>query len=135
MGRVKKVFYSLLFPKTAIVILSVPVSAGLLLYTFLVAGEDIPFKLRVSLNLSLGVNLLYAIVNALSGIYYHSVWFGTLAAYYIFLAVMRFLLVRYAHKNGFGENRAAEQKRYRACGISHLFDGLIYILYHSYGGD
>lgn len=162
MGRVKKVFYSLLFPKTAIVILSVPVSAGLLLYTFLVAGEesplayisyivsaysltivctnlvpvvkkgkrwvrqnpyisryleDIPFKLRVSLNLSLGVNLLYAIVNALSGIYYHSVWFGTLAAYYIFLAVMRFLLVRYAHKNGFGENRAAEQKRYRACGI------------------
>lgn len=79
--------------------------------------KDLPYKLRVSLHLSLVINLLYAGVNAFSGFYYHSVWFGTLSAYYIFLSVMRFLLVRYAHKSGFGENAAAELKRYRACGF------------------
>lgn len=161
MERFKKFLHRLLFPGTAIVLLSVPVAAVLLAYTFLAAEddspiayasyavsaysltivcinlvpvirkgslwvhrnpyvsrylEDVPFKLRVSLHLSLSINLLYAGVNALSGILYHSVWFGTLAAYYIFLAVMRYLLVRHAHKNGFGRNRTAELKRYRLCG-------------------
>ncbi len=77
---------------------------------------DLSFRLHLSLHLSLGINLFYAGVNGFSGIYYHSVWFGTLAAYYLFLSVMRYLLVRYARKNGFGKNRAAEWKRYRLCG-------------------
>lgn len=79
--------------------------------------NDIPFKLLVSLHLSLIINLLYAGINALSGIIYHSVWFGTLAAYYIFLAIMRYLLIRYAHKNGLGSDKVFELKRYRVCGI------------------
>lgn len=161
MERLKKFMQILLFPGTAVVILSVPAAAALLVYAFLAAGEDslisyvsyavsaysltivcvnlvpvirkgyrwirknpyanryledIPFKLRVSLYFTLGINLLYAGIHAFSGIYYHSVWIGTLAAYYIFLTVIRFLLVRYAHNNGFGKNKAAELKRYRLCG-------------------
>ena len=79
--------------------------------------KDIPFRLNVSLHLSLCVNLLYAGMNAASGLLYRSLWFGTLAVYYIFLTMMRFLLVRYAHKNGFGTDRDGEWRRYRLCGI------------------
>lgn len=78
--------------------------------------EDIPLKLQLSLYRSLGVNLLYAGVNAFSGMHYHSPWFGSLAAYYLCLSVMRFSLVRYAHRHGFGEDMPAEWRRYRLCG-------------------
>lgn len=162
MKTLKKILYSLLFPPTAVVILSVPVGAGLLIYTFLYAGEnnpvayvaymlsaysliiicanlfpivrrgnrwiqqnpyfqryfeDVPSRMRISLHLSLGVNLLYAGVNAFSGFYYHSSWFGSLAAYYILLSVMRFLLARYTHSQKLGENKVAEWRRYRLCGV------------------
>ncbi|HIZ56140.1 MAG TPA: hypothetical protein H9671_08070 [Firmicutes bacterium] len=162
MKNPKRILHKLLFPGVVVVILSVPVGAGLLAYTFLVAGdnspvayvsylvsaysltivctnlfpivrkgnqwvyqnpyirryfEDIPFKLRISLYSSFVINLLYAGVNAFSGIYYRSPWFGSLAAYYIFLSVMRLLLVRYTHKHGFGENKLAEWRHYRLCGV------------------
>lgn len=162
MRSLKKILHSLLFPPAAVVILSVPVGAGLLVYTFLYAGEnspvayvayilsayslvivcanlfpivrrgnrwvqqnpyfqryfeDVPSRLRISLHFSLGVNLLYAGVNAFSGIYYHSPWFGSLAAYYILLSVMRFLLVRYTRGQKLGENKIAEWRRYRLCGV------------------
>lgn len=78
--------------------------------------EDVPFRLEISLHLSLGINFLFAGFHALSGIYYQSLWFGTLSVYYIFLAVMRYLLVRYAHKNDFGQNRIEEFRRCRHCG-------------------
>ncbi len=162
MEKLKKLLDRLLFPGTAVVVLSVPVAAALLAYTFLVAGEDspiaypsyvfsayslmivcasavplfqagkqwamqnryvrrylkdIPFKTSLSLHLSLAVNLLYAGMNGFSGFFYRSVWFATLAVYYLFLAVMRFLLVRHAHRHHFGKDKAAEWKRFRLCGI------------------
>ncbi len=78
--------------------------------------EDVPFRLQITLHVSLGINLLYAVVNGVSGVYYRSVWFGTLSVYYIFLTVMRFLLARYSRRNGFGGNPEAELRRYRLCG-------------------
>ena len=42
MKNLKKIMHRLLFPGTAAVIISVPVSACLLAYTFLEAGEDSP---------------------------------------------------------------------------------------------
>lgn len=39
MEKLKKLLDRLLFPGTAVVVLSVPVAAALLAYTFLVAGE------------------------------------------------------------------------------------------------
>ena len=42
MEKLKKLLDRLLFPGTAVVVLSVPVAAALLAYTFLVAGEDSP---------------------------------------------------------------------------------------------
>ena len=42
MEKLKQLLDRLLFPETAVVVLSVPVAAALLVYTFLVAGEDSP---------------------------------------------------------------------------------------------
>ncbi len=162
MKKPNKILHKLLCPGTGVVLLSVPVAAGLLVYTFLAAGEDNPiaylayvvsaysltvvcvnglpllkkviawgknipyvrryredrpFRLRLSLYFSLVINLLYAGVNAVSGLFYHSPWFGSLGAYYTILSAMRCLLVRYARKNGFGEDKQAEWKRYRLCGV------------------
>ena len=78
---------------------------------------DVVFKNNVSLYCSLAINLLYVGTNGLSAYLYRSAWFGILAGYYIILAVMRFLLVRYIQKNRLGENRLMELRRSRLCAI------------------
>lgn len=77
---------------------------------------DIPFRIRVSLYMSLGINALYASIKLFTGIYYCSVWFITLSVYYIMLAVMRFLLLRHIKGNYIGTDYISELKRYRVCG-------------------
>lgn len=76
---------------------------------------DKVFRTKVSLYLSLGVNLLYAGVNVISWQLYQSWWFACLAIYYGILSVMRFLLVRYVRLNDIGTNRYGELKRSLAC--------------------
>lgn len=163
MERFKRILNRFLFPGTAVVVISVPVAAALLIYIFTQGEEyspiaylsytlsaysltivcawivrfpkkdfkavlhrnpyvhryltDVPFKIHVSLYLSLGINLLFAALKLFFGIFYRSVWFGTLAVYYFMLAVMRFLLLRHVNRNGIGTNIRSERKRYRLCGI------------------
>lgn len=76
---------------------------------------DTSFRTHISLYLSLGINLLYAGVNILSFALYKSMWFIILAGYYITLAVMRFLLVRYVRKKGIGKDRLGELKSAVTC--------------------
>ena len=68
-------------------------------------------------KLSLGLNVIYAVMKFTFGLRYHSVWFGTLAVYYFLLAVMRFLLLHHANRKGFGTDRSGELQRYRLCGM------------------
>ncbi len=77
---------------------------------------DKSFNLNVSLYYSLSLNIIYAVIRFTFGVYSHSIWFGTLAIYYLLLAVTRFALVRYARRNEFGANMLSEWKRYRLCG-------------------
>lgn len=78
---------------------------------------DAAYKTRVLLYGSLGVNLLYVLVNLTSGIYYRTAWFAILAGYYAILAIMRFLLVRYVNRVGIGADQIKEYRRSRLCGI------------------
>jgi len=50
---------------------------------------DLDFKAFVSIHLSLGITLFYCITKAAAGIYYRSPWFGSMAFYYIVLALVR----------------------------------------------
>ena len=80
--------------------------------------DDIRFRTELSLGGGMLINFLYIAVKLFSGIYYRSVWFISLAAYYILLAVMRFILL---HKNKNSVmNMESELKRYRLCGIMLL---------------
>lgn len=76
---------------------------------------DVAFKTHVSLYGSLIINLIYVLVNAISGIIYKTYWFGIFAVYYGIIAVMRFLLVRYVKENPIGHNYLGELKRARLC--------------------
>lgn len=82
---------------------------------------DVPFKTHISLYLSLGLNMLFAAMKLFFGIWYGSVWFGTLAVYYIMLAVMRFLLLRHVNRAGIGSDLVSEWRHYRLCGVILLF--------------
>lgn len=77
---------------------------------------DMKFRTHVSLYGSLAVNLLYVVLNAVSGFLYHTAWFFVLAFYYAILAVMRFLLVRFVNRTGIGNDRFGELRRSRLCG-------------------
>ncbi|MGN1117153.1 MAG: hypothetical protein ACI4RU_00935 [Acutalibacteraceae bacterium] len=78
---------------------------------------DAAYRTHISLYFSLGINILYVATNLFNGIWYRSVWSITLAAYYIILAVMRFLLLRFVGRVGIGNDRVKELKRSRLCGI------------------
>ncbi len=81
---------------------------------------DMNFKLLVSLYLSLGVNLAYSAFKLVTGIYYSSMLFISIAVYYIILSVIRFLILRYMRLSESGIDLISEYKRCRLCGILML---------------
>lgn len=82
---------------------------------------DHAFKIHISLYGSLAANLLYAAMKLFCGVFYRSVWFGTLGVYYSLLALMRFLLLRHVIRTGIGADLTSEWKHYRLCGGILLF--------------
>ncbi len=76
---------------------------------------DIGYKVRISLYISLGINLVYSVFKLASGIFYSSFWWGAIAVYYIILSVIRFLLLRYMRSDN--QHILFEWHRYRLCGI------------------
>ena len=102
---------------------------------------DKVFRARVSLYLSLGINLLYVGLQGVQWYLFRSWWFVVLAAYYVILSLMRFLLVRYVHKNEPGAHVLAEWKTGRICAYILLLVNLslsaavLMILYQDRGYD
>ena len=78
---------------------------------------DVRFRTEISLYIGFLINLLYIVMKMASGIYYRSVWFISIAVYYILLAFMRFLLFRRGKTRTAGNHLEGELKRYRMCGI------------------
>ena len=76
---------------------------------------DAVFKSNVGLYRSLAINLIYVVVNAVSGYVYQTYWFGIFAVYYAIIAMMKFLLVKYITKHPIGEDHLGELKRARVC--------------------
>ena len=77
--------------------------------------KEVTFRTETSLYQGLFINLLYVALKFGSGVYYHSVWFVSLAFYYFLLAVMRFSLLHHVRKRK--NDKVSELKRYRFCGI------------------
>ena len=102
---------------------------------------DRAFRGSVSLHLSLLISVLYAGLNLLLWYSSRSWWFVVLAVYYVILALMRYLLVRYVHFQEIGSSMVGEWKRSRLCACILLLVNLslsgavLMILYQNRGFD
>ncbi len=102
---------------------------------------DKVFRVKVSLYISLGINLLYVALQGLQWHLFHSWWFVVLAVYYAILSVMRFLLLRYVRTNEIGSSILSEWKRSRVCAAILMLVNLcltgavLLILYQDKGYD
>ena len=102
---------------------------------------DRVFRIHVSLSLSFVINMLYVGINLWSWHTLKSYWFMVLAVYYVIMAVMRFLLVRYVRIQKIGTSILGEWKRSRICAYILLLINLslsgavLMILYQHRGYD
>lgn len=77
---------------------------------------DVRLRVRVSLYSSFLWNTAYAVFQLCLGAFHASVWYYSLAVYYICLALMRFFLSRHAARHNPGEQMKREFAEYRTCG-------------------
>lgn len=73
-------------------------------------------RMNVTLAWSALWNGAYGGLQLGMGIWHHSAWFCSLAAYYVCLAAMRFFIVRYTLHSRPGEDMRQELIHYRTCG-------------------
>lgn len=102
---------------------------------------DAMTRMKLSLYISLTISMLYVGINLWSWYLLHSWWNMVLAVYYVIMAVMRFLLVRYVRIQKIGTSLLGEWKRSRTCGFFLLLMNIslsatmLMILYQNRGYD
>ena len=102
---------------------------------------DRVFRTNISLSISFVISMLYVGINLWSWHMLGSYWFMVLAVYYVIMAVMRFLLVRYVRIRKIGADILSEWKRSRICAYILLLINLslsgavLMILYQHRGYD
>lgn len=78
--------------------------------------ENINFRINITLLVSLVLNISYSIFQLCLGIYHKSLWFYSMAFYYILLTVLRAYLVSHTRNYSPGEDLFKEYKKYNFCG-------------------
>lgn len=106
--------------------------------------KDYRYRALLSTAFAFLLNLLYAAGNGIYAKWTHSAWLGTLSAYYLFLCIMRYLVIRqefcFAKEHIEGKRkRAAEWNVFRNAGILLSFitlvlGGSVVLLLHEEGG-
>lgn len=86
--------------------------------------SDANLRVNISLYGTLIFNTAYAALQLGMGIWHRSFWFTSLSCYYVFLAAMRFVLLRHTRKHKPGEYMELELRKHRACGIVFLIMNL-----------
>jgi len=85
---------------------------------------DRRLRAKISLYSSLGINTAYALFQLVLGVHHHTVWYYALAAYYAFLAIMRYFLLKETLRTAPGTDRFMELLHYRLCGVLLLLTDL-----------
>lgn len=83
--------------------------------------SDTHLRINISLYISLAINIAYVLLQLGMGLTHQSVWFYSLCVYYLFLAIMRFFLLRYTKTHDIVETSKLEWLIYRFCGLLLLF--------------
>lgn len=84
-------------------------------------AKDYRYRTVLFTYSSLSANLIFALSNGVFGIINHSIWFGSMSAYYIVLSIMRFIVIQYDRKISKIE-KSQKMKRqellvYQTCGF------------------
>lgn len=96
---------------------------------------DVSLRISLSLVSACAFNAVYAFFQLALGIFHHSVWFYAMAGYYLVLAGVRGLLIRYTKGKDKGNDMDAEWRKYRFTGGSLMVTILaldIFIAYFIY---
>ena len=86
--------------------------------------SDVHFRIKISLYGSLIWNGAFAIFQLGLGFYHNSIWFYSMSAYYVILAIMRFFLLKHTLTYKANEKYELEIKKYYLCGWLLLFMNL-----------
>ncbi len=79
---------------------------------------DYSFKTVISAFGSLPVTLIFALCNGFLGIYYSSLWYGTICVYYILLTVLRGMVIASEKRTGLSdENEKARNRVYLSSSV------------------
>ncbi len=95
-------------------------------------ASDARLRINLSLYSAFAFNTIYAAFQLGLGMYHRSVWFYSMAGYYLLLGVMRLMLVRYTRTHAPGQQMKTEWKKYRLCGallLQMTFVLTIFIIY------
>jgi len=77
---------------------------------------DTWYRVKITLRLSLAVNVFYSVFKFSVGMVLSSWWLIAIAVYYIIMSVTRYLLLRHMKQNEQAKDLIAEHKRVRICG-------------------
>lgn len=94
--------------------------------------SDVRLRINLSLQMAFVFNVIYALFQLCLGFWHHSVWFYSMAVYYLLLAGMRLMLVKYTRIHKPGQQKEIEWRKYRLCGAFLLlitFALAIFIIY------
>lgn len=95
-------------------------------------ASDVRLRINISLYGAFMFNAVYAAFQLVLGLKHHSVWFYSMAGYYLLLGLMRLMLVKYTRTHTPGQQLETEWKKYRLCGILLMLMTIvltIFILY------
>ncbi len=81
-----------------------------------ISGDE-HLRTEISLYPSITMNFLMALIQLASGITYNSIWFYSLAGYYFFLVLIRFIVLNCEVSTKEARDVIVELKRYKLCGI------------------
>lgn len=101
--------------------------------------NDIKFRMKVSLYGTFVANVLFGIIQLITGFFFESLWFYALAFYYATLAFMRFFILRKFLRRESVDDKTWEYKNYRLSGIfllvlsSALLGIVIYMVFYNRG--
>lgn len=84
-------------------------------------NAEIQFRITLFLYGTFFYNAVYGSFQLFLALSHNSLWYYSIAAYYILLAVMRFSLIRYSNSHVAGEDIVEELQRFRFCGRMILF--------------
>ena len=93
---------------------------------------DIQLRVNLSLYGMVVFNSAYALFQLCLGLKHHSAWFYAMAGYYLLLALIGVMLVRYTRQHVPGEEAELEWHKYRLCGVCLLIMNLALAVFTLY---